>query len=206
MVGKGAETKGVILNHAIRVASESGLEGLTIGRLAGDLNLSKSGLFAHFASKEALQVEVLDRAAERFLEVVIRPALAAPRGEPRLRALLDRWLRWPIEVPQPGGCIFVQAAVELDDKPGPVRDRLVALQREWLGALATAVRTAVVEGHFRKDVDPEQVAFELHGIMLSAHHAARLLRDPEAASRARRAVQRLVASCRIPRVSRRATA
>jgi len=195
-VGKGAETKGVILNHAIGVASESGLDGLTIGRLAGDLNLSKSGLFAHFSSKEALQVEVLDRAAERFVQVVIRPALAAPRGEPRLRALLERWLRWPIEVPQPGGCLFVHAAVELDDKPGPVRDRLVALQREWLGALATTVRSAVAEGHFRKDVDAEQIAFELYGIMLSAHHAARLLRDQRAATRARRAVQRLVESCR----------
>lgn len=195
-MGKGQETRAAILERAIRVASEAGLDGLTIGRLASALDLSKSGLFAHFASKEGLQVATLDRAAEKFVEVVLRPALKAPRGEPRLRALVDRWQRWPIDVPQPGGCLFVQAAVELDDKPGPARDRLVALQREWLAALATAVKGAVTEGHFRRDVDPEQVAFELYGIMLSTHHAVRLLRDARANARARRAVDRLLASYR----------
>ncbi len=195
-MGKGSDTRDAILERAIELASEVGLEGLSIGRLAGALDLSKSGLFAHFASKEGLQVATLDRAAEKFVEVVLRPALKAPRGEPRLRALVDRWQRWPIDVPQPGGCLFVQAAVELDDKPGPARDRLVALQREWLAALATAVKGAVTEGHFRRDVDPEQVAFELYGIMLSTHHAVRLLRDARANARARRAVDRLLASCR----------
>jgi AcrR family transcriptional regulator len=195
-MGKGAETREAILERAIQVASEVGLDGLTIGRLAAALDLSKSGLFAHFASKEGLQVATLDRAAERFVEDVIRPALKAPRGEPRLRTLVERWLRWPVEFPQPGGCLFVQAAVELDDKPGPARDRLVALQREWLAALATAVKGAVAEGHFRRDVDPDQVAFELYGIMLSTHHAVRLLRDARANARARRAVDRLLASCR----------
>jgi AcrR family transcriptional regulator len=195
-MGKGAETRDAILERAVQLASEVGLDGLTIGRLADALDLSKSGLFAHFASKEGLQVATLERAAQQFVEAVIRPALQAPRGEPRLRALVDRWLRWPIEVPQPGGCIFVQAAVELDDQPGPARDRLVALQGEWLAALATAVKSAIAERHFRKDVDPEQVAFELYGIMLSTHHAARLMRDPRAVDRARRAVDRLVASCR----------
>ena len=127
-MGKGDQTRDAILERAVRLASQVGLEGLTIGRLAGALDLSKSGLFAHFASKETLQVQTLERAAERFVEVVLRPALAEPRGEPRLRALFERWLRWPQEVSQPGGCIFVQAAVELDDRPGPARDRLVALQ------------------------------------------------------------------------------
>lgn len=191
-MGKGQQTRDAILERAVRLASEVGLEGLTIGRLAGALDLSKSGLFAHFASKEALQVQTLERAAERFIEVVVRPALAAPRGEPRLRALFERWLRWPEALPQPGGCIFVQAAVELDDRPGPARERLVALQREWLSALATAVKGARAEGHLRREVDPEQVAFELYGIMLSAHHAARLMRDPRAATRARRAFERLL--------------
>jgi AcrR family transcriptional regulator len=195
-VGKGEQTRDAILERAVRLASEVGLEGLTIGRLAGALDLSKSGLFAHFTSKEALQVQTLERAAERFVEVVVRPALAEPRGEPRLRALFERWLRWPEAVPQPGGCIFVQAAVELDDRPGPARDRLVAMQREWLGALATAVRGARAAGHLRRDVDPEQFAFELYGIMLSTHHAARLLHDPRAAGRARRAFERLLAECR----------
>jgi AcrR family transcriptional regulator len=195
-VSKGAATRQAILERAVQLASEVGLEGLTIGRLAEALDLSKSGLFAHFESKEGLQVATLDRAAEQFVEVVIRPALRAARGEPRLRALVERWQRWPIDVPQPGGCLFVQAAVELDDRPGPARDRLVALQREWLGALATAVKGAVAEGHFRSDVDPDQLAFELHGIMLSTHHATRLLRDPRASARAGRAVDRLLASCR----------
>jgi AcrR family transcriptional regulator len=195
-MGKGAETREAILERAVQVASEVGLDGLTIGRLATALDLSKSGLFAHFESKEGLQVATLERAAQRFIEVVIRPALEAPRGEPRLRALVERWQRWPVEVPQPGGCLFVQAAVELDDKPGPARDRLVQLQREWLAALATAVKGAVAEGHFRADVEAEQIAFELYGIMLSTHHAVRLLRDPRANARARRAVERLLASCR----------
>ncbi len=197
-MGKGEETRGAILERAIQLASEVGLEGLTIGRLAGALDLSKSGLFAHFASKEGLQIATLERAAERFGEVVLRPAFKAPRGEPRLRALVERWLRWPIEVPQPGGCIFVQAAVELDDRPGPARERLVALQREWVGTLAAAVRGAVAQGHLRRDVDAEQVAFELYGIMLSTHHASRLLGDPRASTRARRALERLLASCRTP--------
>jgi AcrR family transcriptional regulator len=195
-MGKGADTREAILERAVQLASEVGLEGLTIGRLAEALDLSKSGLFAHFASKEGLQVATLERAAAQFVEAVIRPALRAPRGEPRLRALVERWQRWPIEVPQPGGCLFVQAAVELDDRPGPARDRLVSLQREWLSALATAVKGAVAEGHLREDVDPDQLAFELYGIMLSTHHATRLLHDPRASARARRAVDRLLASCR----------
>jgi len=195
-VGKGEQTRDAILERAIRLASEVGLEGVTIGRLADALDLSKSGLFAHFESKEALQVETLDRAAQRFSEVVVRPALAAPRGEPRLRALFERWLRWPRAVPQPGGCIFVQASVELDDRPGPARDRLVELQREWFDTLARAVRGARDEGQLRADVDAQQFAFELYGVMLSSHHHARLLHDRSADERARRAFERLLDDAR----------
>jgi AcrR family transcriptional regulator len=198
-VGKGEQTRDAILERAIRLASEVGLEGVTIGRLADALDLSKSGLFAHFESKEALQVETLDRAAQRFSEVVVRPALAAPRGEPRLRALFERWLRWPRAVPQPGGCIFVQASVELDDRPGPARDRLVELQREWFDTLARAVRGARDEGQLRADVDAQQFAFELYGVMLSSHHHARLLHDRSADERARRAFERLLDDARPPR-------
>jgi len=198
-VRKGDQTRSSILDQALRLASELGLEGATIGRLAAAADLSKSGLFAHFASKEDLQVRTLEHAAERFVEVVVRPALAAPRGEPRLRALFDGWLRWPHAVPQPGGCIFVAAAVELDDRPGPARDRLVRLQREWLDVIAGAVRLAVGEGHFRREVDPEQFAFETYGVMLGCHHATRLLRDPRAEARARRAFEALVAAARAPK-------
>jgi AcrR family transcriptional regulator len=195
-VRKGDKTRGAILDEAVRVASEVGLEGLTIGQLADRLDLSKSGLFAHFASKEGLQVETLDRAAERFAEVVVRPALAMPAGEPRVRALFERWLEWPRRVRQPGGCIFVAAAAELDDRPGAARDRLVQLQREWLEVLSRAARRAQEVGHFRRDLDPDQFAFELLGIALTWHHHARLLRDARAADRVRAAFERLLADAR----------
>lgn len=197
-MGKGELTRQAILERAVGLASAMGLEGLSIGRLADDLALSKSGLFAHFGSKEALQVQVLQRAAERFIEVVVRPALGAPRGEPRLRALFEKWCTWPKAVPQPGGCIFVAAAVELDDRPGPARDLLVQLQKDWLDTLAGAVRIAVAEGHFRRGVDPEQFAFEMYAVMLMGHHATRLLRDPRAGERTRRAFEALVAAARGP--------
>ncbi|HSN91372.1 MAG TPA: TetR/AcrR family transcriptional regulator [Anaeromyxobacteraceae bacterium] len=193
---RGDLTRQGILEHAAGLASRVGLEGLTIGRLAQDLDLSKSGLFAHFGSKEGLQIKVLEHAAARFTEVVIRPALAAPRGEPRLRALFERWRRWPKESGMPGGCFFVQAAVELDDRPGPARDLLVRQQKDWLDVIATVIRTALAEGHFRKDVEPEQLAFEVYGTMLAWHHAARLLRDARAEARARAAFEGLIARAR----------
>ncbi len=179
------------------MASEVGLEGMTIGRLASDLNLSKSGLFAHFQSKEALQKQVLDFATARFIEIVIRPALATPPGEARVREMFERWLEWPRDDRLPGGCFFVQAATELDDRPGPLRDRLVELQRRWLGVMAETVQTAVAEGQFRPDVDAEQFAHDLYGVMLAFHHAARLLRDPMAKVRVRNAFESLVRAARL---------
>jgi AcrR family transcriptional regulator len=191
---KGAETRHAILDRAIRLASEAGLEGLTIGTLADDLELSKSGLFAHFRSKEALQIQVLDHAADVFIQSVVRPALKAPRGEPRLRVLFERWLDWARANELPGGCLFVAAASELDDRPGPVRDRLVELQRDWFGVIAISFLKGVVEGHFREDADPDQFAQDLYGIMLGYHHASRLLQDPAAERRARRAFEQLLAA------------
>jgi len=193
---KGERTRGAILDGAWRLASELGLEGLTLGRLADELDLSKSGLFAHFSSKENLQVQTLDRAAERFSEFVVRPAIAEQGGEKRLRALFERWLEWPRRVRQPGGCIFVAAAAELDDRPGPARDRLVALQREWRATIARVVKRAQELGEFRRDLDAEQLAFELHGVGLACHESVRLLRDPRALERARTAFERLVADAR----------
>jgi AcrR family transcriptional regulator len=151
---KGEQTRAAILDRAVQLASAVGLEGLTIGRLASEAALSKSGLFAHFASKEALQVQTLERAAERFVEVVVKPGLAARRGEPRVRELFERWLRWPAEVPQPGGCIFVAASAELDDRPGPARDRLAQLQRDWLDVLAGAGSSCRWEGRCGKRAAP----------------------------------------------------
>jgi AcrR family transcriptional regulator len=193
---KGQSTRYAILDHAVRLATQTGLEGLTIGRLASEMGLSKSGLFAHFRSKEALQIQVLDAAAERFVDEVVRPALRERRGEPRLRAMFDRWLAWTKSNSGPGGCLFVAAAAELDDRPGAVRERLVSLQRGWLEILGIVYRTGIEEGHFRADVEPEQFAHDLYSVMLGYHHAERLLRDPRAAARANAAFERLLSSVR----------
>src|SRR5687768_1369182 len=158
------------------VASAEGLKGLSIGDLAKRVGMSKSGLFAHFTSKEELQLEVLRLAIERFVDNVVAPALRAPRGEPRLRSIFEHWLGWERAQFQPGGCIFMATANELDDRPGPLRDRLVASQRDWLQALATAARIAVEEGHFRRDLDAQQLAHDLYAVMLAFHHFSRLLR------------------------------
>ena len=194
-MSKGDDTKATILDEAAQLASLVGLGGLTIGTLAAATKLSKSGLYAHFASKEALQVQVLEHARGRFTDVVMRPTLAAPRGEPRLREFFGRWLRWQSETFE-GGCIFVVAASEFDDQEGAVRDELLRAERDKLESLTLIVGTAVSEGHFRPDVDAEQVAYEIEGILLAHHHARRLLRDAGAEARAHRAFERLVADCR----------
>jgi AcrR family transcriptional regulator len=194
---KGSDTRQRILEQALALASTTGIEGLTLGVLASSLELSKSGLFAHFRSREALQVAVLEVATERFRQFVVLPGLRAPRGEPRLRALITRWAEWGTAKFQPGGCIFVAAAAELDDRPGPVRDVLVKGQLDWFATIAQAVRSAVEEGHFRADVDPDQFAFEVYGIALSLHHHSRLIRQPGALAHAQAAFERLVASARV---------
>jgi AcrR family transcriptional regulator len=204
---KGEETRQAILGQAAQVASRMGLGGLTIGALAEELHLSKSGLFAHFQSKEALQVQTLRFAARLFVERVVRPALKAPRGEPRVRALFEGWMEWARADILQGGCLFVAAATELDDQEGAVRDELVRQQREWLDLVANVAATAVSEGHFRADLDTPQLAHDLYGVMLAFHHARRLLRDPQAESRARRGFEALVAAARVqsPESTRAAT-
>jgi AcrR family transcriptional regulator len=182
-MSKGEITRQQILDHAVSLASKVGLSGLTIGGLADDLGLSKSGLFAHFQSKEALQIKTLEAGGARFVEAVIKPALGAQRGEPRLKALFENWCRWPKYSSLSGGCLFVQASAEFDDLPGPVKDVLVRLQKDWLDTVTNAVRAAVSEGHLRADTDVEQFTHELYGIMLMYHHASRLLGDPKAEQR-----------------------
>lgn len=203
---KGELTRQAILDRACALASTVGLEGVTIGRLSEELQLSKSGLFAHFKSKEALQVQTLDHAAAVFVDHVLRPALTAPRGEPRVRALFERWSSWAQETRFPGGCLFVSAATEYDDRPGPVRDHLVKTQRDWLDALAHAFRIGIAEGHFREDADPEQFAHDLYAVMLGWHHADRLMGDPRAEERSRRAFEALLANARPDPAPARATA
>jgi AcrR family transcriptional regulator len=195
-MSKGAQTRERILERAFRLASRDGLEGMSLSALAAETGLSKSGLFAHFTSKEDLQVELLRRASEHFERVVWGPALRAPRGEPRLRALFEAWMAW--ENASPGGCIFVAAAAELDDREGAPRDFLVENQNRLHDSLARAAKIAIDEGHFRPDLDCEQFAFELYGILLANNHYQRLLRDPKAAGRAQNAFERLLVSARAP--------
>jgi AcrR family transcriptional regulator len=192
---KGELTRLSILDEALDVASRSGLNGLTIGALAERTGLSKSGLFAHFRSKEQLQVAVVEHALDRFIAQVMRPALKAPRGEARVRALIDHWFTWG-EQSHMSGCFFVTATVELDDEPGPARDLLVAGQRDWLDLIANVFRTGIAEGEFHAAADPEQFAHDAYGVMLAYHHAFRLLHDPAAGKRARRAVDALLAAAR----------
>ena len=198
-MSKGEATRERILDWAFRAASQRGLEGLSIGNLASELGLSKSGLFAHFGSKEELQVAVLAAARERFVEIVVKPALAARRGEARMRKWFEGWLRWTNDPSVPGGCIFMVAAVELDDREGRPRDFLVDSQRELLDSVAKSAAHAVSAGDFRDDLDPEQYAFELLGIMLAYHQEKRLFRAPNAEKRARAAFERLLAAARPPR-------
>jgi AcrR family transcriptional regulator len=197
-VSKGASTRDAVLGHALALASEVGLEGVTIGTLAERAQMSKSGLFAHFDSKEALQIAVLDEAVRRFVEKVVAPALRQKRGEPRLKALLDNWLRWANADFMPGGCVFVASIADLDDRPGPVRDRLAESQRDWLGTLTTAIRIAIDEGHFRKELDPAQLAHEFLTLAYGTHLISRLLRDAASEGRLRIAVDRLLADARAP--------
>jgi AcrR family transcriptional regulator len=190
-MGKGDATREIILEEAGRLARQVGLGGLTIGSLATQTELSKSGLFAHFGSKESLQLQVLDHTAERFTTEVVRPAIKAPRGEPRLRELFERWLVWDSAE---GGCLLVAAAFELDDQPGPVRERLVRDQRDWLDTVAMVFSGGITEGQFRPDADPRQFAQDLEGVMLAYHLASRLLSDADAAARARRGLDALLAA------------
>ncbi len=193
---KGLATKDRILDHAVALASRDGLEGLTIGSLADELELSKSGLYAHFGSKQELQVQVIERAATLFTEQVIRPALRAPRGEHRLRQLFERWLDWGLASKLPGGCVINAAAVELDDRPGAPREVLAATLEDWWATLERVVRGGIDEGHYRPDCDPRQVAFELNGLVLTAYFAQRMMGDASARSRAESAFTHLLTSIR----------
>ena len=173
---RGLKTRRAILRKAVNLASLEGLEGLTIGRLASALRISKSGLFAHFGSKEDLQCAVVDEARDLFVEKVVRPAFKF-RGLARLRALCQNWLLYGKEKVFPGGCFFSAASLEFDDRPGRVRDRIVELMKKWLGTLEQAAREAQSAGEIRKDVDVRQLAFEIQALAMGANWSSRLFRD-----------------------------
>jgi len=155
--------------------------------------MSKSGLFAHFGSREELLLAVMDRGQQEFLKIVVNPALARPRGLPRLKSLFVAWIGWTESADLPGGCPMIGGAIEFDDKPGIVRDALVAGQRAWIGTLTRATRQAIEQGQLAADADPEQISFELFGIALVVHHHRRLLGYAKARSRALAAFDALIA-------------
>ena len=195
-MGKGQLTHQAILDESVQLASRLGLLGLSVGGLADEVEMSKSGLFAHFRSKQQLQLETLAHARRLFIDVVVRPTRSVPDGEQRLRALVERWFAWADES-LAGGCLFVAAAVELDDRPGPLRDALVASEREWRVLLRSVVEAAVAGGEFTADLDSDQFSYELHALMLAYHHASRLLTNrDEAAMRTRCGLERLIHAAR----------
>ena len=193
-MSKGDETRERILDRAFLIAGRDGLEGLTIGALADELKLSKSGLFSHFGSKEELQVAVLDVASSRFTERVLLPAFKAPRGLPRLERIFEQWIEWMTDPKMPGGCIFQQAATELDDREGRPHDVLLESQKNLVDALTKTVQLAIAEGHFSKSTEARQVAYEFEGIMMVMNLYSRLLKDKKAVERARTAFRRLIES------------
>jgi AcrR family transcriptional regulator len=188
---KGQQTRAAILEAALGLASHMGLEGLSIGALAEVTQMSKSGVFAHFGSREELQIAVIREYHARFEDEVFFPAVREARGLPRLRALFENWIR-RVSIELDSGCIYISGAVEFDDRPGPVRDALASMVRAWQAALERAIRLSIEEGHLRPDTDSLQMLFEIHGLILALHHDARFLRLPGAVDRARAGFDRIV--------------
>lgn len=193
---KGQRTRASILQRAVDLASLEGLEGLTIGRLAEELRMSKSGLFAHFGSKEELQLAAIDTAGQRFIDAVVRPALNAERGYPRLVAICHSWLDYVRRRVFPGGCFFAAASFEFDGRPGPVRDAVAKQMDDWFAMLEKAIRMAKDEGHLDAEVEPAQLAFELNALLFGANFAYNLRHDEDAFARATRAIERRLESVR----------
>lgn len=194
---KGEQTRAAILDVALELASRNGLEGLTIGLLADRMNMSKSGVFAHFGSREDLQLEVVKLYHHRFEQEVFFPSITEARGLPRLIAMYTRWVK-RVSVEIASGCIYISGAVEYDDREGPIREELVSMVRAWQNALLRSVRQSVELGHLRAGLDAEQLVFEMHGLILALHHDARFLRNPGAVERARAAFEQLIENYRQP--------
>jgi len=192
---KGDQTRAAIIDAALAMASREGLEGLTIGTLADQMQMSKSGVFAHFGSREDLQLAVLNEYVRRFVDEVLRPAVRKPRGLPRLEAVLNRWVSFLArEITR--GCIMIAGAIEYDDRPGPQRNSMVEIITGWKAELLRAIRQAVAEGHLSRSVDAPQMVFEIYGLMLAMHQDARLLRSADSARRARAGLRRLIEDAR----------
>jgi AcrR family transcriptional regulator len=185
-------TRTAIVDRAVTVASTDGLEGLTIGRLAEQVGMSKSGLIRHFGTKERLQLAALEAAAGIFVDEVWAPAADQQPGLPRLRALCAAWISYLRRDVFPGGCFLTAASLEFDDRPGPVRDQVAATMERWLSVLAHEAQLARDAGDLPRDTDPRQLAFELNSVFMGANWAHRLLRDDGAFERAQTSVERLL--------------
>ena len=186
-------TRSRILDRGTDLLSASGLAGVTLGVLAEDVGMSKSGLFAHFRSKGELDLALLEHTASIAGRQIVAPAMAQPEGLPRLKALIDNWLGWTAKAGLRGGCPVAAGMFELDDTEGPVRDRLLAMEEHWRGVLAAHVYRAVELGHLRADTDADQFVWEVCGIYLSHHASLRFVRDANADRYAHAAVEALIA-------------
>lgn len=184
-LNKGQQTKASIVEAALGLATQIGLEGLSIGALAEVMHMSKSGVFAHFGSREELQISVIREYFKQFEQEVFVPSLTAPRGLPRVMALFENWMK-RVAVELDSGCIFISGAVEFDDRPGPVRDALSESVRTWMAALTKAVVQAKELGQLSCDADEQQMTFEIHGLILALHYEARFLKTPGAIARTHR--------------------
>ena len=188
---KGQQTKAAIVDAALGLATQIGVEGLSIGALAEVTQMSKSGVFAHFGSREELQISVIREYHTRFEDEVFYPAMREHRGLPRLRALFANWMkRTSVEIDS--GCIYISGAVEFDDRPGPVRDALASSVKTWHAAMKRAIQGAKLEGHVQPDVDEEQMLFEIHGLILALHYEARFLKEAGAIARANRGFENIL--------------
>lgn len=188
---KGEMTRAAILDVALEIASRDGLEGLTIGLLADRMNMSKSGVFAHFGSREDLQLEVIKLYHHQFEQEVFYPSIREQRGMPRLKSMFTRWIK-QVSVEITSGCIYISGAVEYDDRPGPIREQLVSMVKAWQEALLRCVQQAVDTGDLKADTDAQQMVFEMYGLILALHHDARFLRMPGSVERARAGFDRLI--------------
>jgi AcrR family transcriptional regulator len=187
---KGLVTKSTILQAALEIASKSGLEGITIGHLAETVNMSKSGVFAHFGSREELQIEVIRKYYQYFSEIVFVPALSKSKGLPRLRHMIDAWLKISVG-DNTSSCFFIAGAAEFDDRPGIVRDELVRSVEDWRFALLRAIKDSISTGDLKKSVVPEEMLFHLYSIVLGAHHDSRFLQNPKSLALANKLIKNI---------------
>jgi len=195
---KGALTKAMIVDQALKIASRQGLEGLTVGHLAEALAMSKSGVFAHFGSREELQLAVVREYYDRFEAAVFQPALQEPKGLARLQKMINLWMQTSIQELS-AGCIFISGAVEFDDRPGPVRDELVRSVQIWRAALKRAIEQAIEVGDLKKDCAPEAMLFQIYSYVQGLHHDARFLQNSQSVDIATQSIQQTVDQNRSPR-------